>query len=80
VLLDVYDWLAARVEAAVAAGVDRARIVVDPGFGFGKTVAHNLQLVNGLSLFHGLGCPVMLGASRKRTIGALANEAPADQR
>jgi dihydropteroate synthase len=53
---------------------------VDPGIGFGKTVQHNLRLLNGLSLFHGLGCPIMLGASRKRMIGALSGEAPADQR
>jgi dihydropteroate synthase len=80
VLYDVYDWLEARIEAAVAAGIDRARIIVDPGIGFGKNVQHNLQLLNGLSLLHGLGCPVMLGASRKRMIGALSNEAPAGQR
>ncbi|MDJ0277990.1 dihydropteroate synthase [Sphingomonas sp. 2R-10] len=79
-LLDVFDWLEARVEAVVAGGVDRARIVVDPGIGFGKALADNLALVNGLALFHGLGCPVLLGASRKRIIGALSNEAPADQR
>jgi dihydropteroate synthase len=80
VLLEVYDWLAERIAAAVAAGIDRSRIVVDPGIGFGKNVQHNLQLINGLAMLHGLGCPVMLGASRKRTIGALSNEAPADQR
>ncbi len=80
VLLEVYDWLAERIDAAVAAGIDRSRIIVDPGFGFGKTVRHNLQLMNGLAMLHGLGCPLMLGASRKRTIGALSNEAPADQR
>jgi dihydropteroate synthase len=80
VLFAVYDWLEARIAAAEAAGIDRARIVVDPGFGFGKTVQHNLDLMNGLALLHGLGCPVMLGASRKRTIGALSAEAPADQR
>ena len=77
---EVYDWLEARIEAAVAAGIDRARIVVDPGLGFGKTVQHNLQLLNGLALLHGLGCPLMLGASRKRMIGALSAEAPTDQR
>ena len=55
-------------------------ILIDPGFGFGKNVAHNLELMNGLALFHSLGCPLVLGASRKRTIGALSNEAPADQR
>lgn len=80
VLLEVYDWLEARVAAAVDAGIARERIIVDPGFGFGKTVQHNLQLMNGLAMLHGLGCPIMLGASRKRTIGALANEAPVDRR
>lgn len=80
VLLEIYDWLEARIDAAVAAGIARDRIVIDPGFGFGKTVQHNLQLMNGLALLHGLGCPLMLGASRKRTIGALSAEAPADQR
>jgi dihydropteroate synthase len=80
VLLEVYDWLEERIAAAVAAGIDRSRIVVDPGIGFGKNVHHNLQLLNGLALLHGLGCPIMLGASRKRMIGALSGEAPADQR
>jgi dihydropteroate synthase len=80
VAFEVYDWLEARIEAAVAAGIDRGRIVVDPGIGFGKTVQHNLQLLNGLALLHGLGCPLMLGASRKRMIGALSAEAPADER
>jgi dihydropteroate synthase len=80
VLFEVYDWLEQRIVAALAAGIDRSRIVIDPGIGFGKNVQHNLQLLNGLSLLHGLGCPVMLGASRKRMIGALSAEAPADQR
>ncbi|MFT3978673.1 MAG: dihydropteroate synthase, partial [Sphingomonas bacterium] len=77
---EVFDWLEARVEAAAAAGIDRARIIVDPGIGFGKSLADNLALINDLALFHGLGCPIMLGASRKRMIGALSNEAPADRR
>ena len=80
VLLEIYDWLEARIAAAIAAGIDRAKIIVDPGFGFGKNVQHNLAIMNGLAMLHGLGCPVMLGASRKRTIGALANEAPVDRR
>jgi dihydropteroate synthase len=80
VLLDVYDWLEARIAAVVAGGVDRAKIIVDPGIGFGKSLQDNLSLLNGLALFHGLGCPIMLGASRKRMIGALSNEAPVDQR
>ncbi|HEX8256647.1 MAG TPA: dihydropteroate synthase [Allosphingosinicella sp.] len=80
VLLEVYDWLEARIAAAEAAGIARARILVDPGIGFGKTVTHNLELLNGLAMLHGLGCAVMLGASRKRMIGALAGEAPAERR
>jgi dihydropteroate synthase len=80
VLLEVYDFLEQEIDKAVAAGIVREKIVVDPGFGFGKSVTHNLQLMNGLAMLHGLGCPIMLGASRKRTIGALSGEAPADQR
>ncbi|HEV2865270.1 MAG TPA: dihydropteroate synthase [Allosphingosinicella sp.] len=80
VLLEIYDWLEERIRTAMSAGIARERIVVDPGFGFGKTVQHNLQLMNGLAMLHGLGCPVMIGASRKRTIGALSGEVPADQR
>jgi len=80
VLFAVYDWLEARIAAAEAAGIERAHILVDPGIGFGKTVQHNLDLLNGLALLHGLGCPIMVGASRKRMIGALSGEAPADAR
>ncbi|MEO6255871.1 MAG: dihydropteroate synthase [Sphingomicrobium sp.] len=80
VLVEVYLWLEERIAAAEAAGIARSNILVDPGFGFGKSVAHNLELINGLALFHGLGCPLVIGASRKRTIGALSGEAPADQR
>ena len=80
VLLDVYDMLAERVAACEAAGIDRAKIIVDPGIGFGKGVGDNLALVNGLALLHTLGCPILFGASRKRMIGALDNEAAADQR
>jgi dihydropteroate synthase len=79
-LIEVYDWLAERIAFAEAAGIARSRIIVDPGIGFGKTLRHNLQLLNGLALFHGLGCPILLGASRKRIIGALSNEAPTDER
>jgi dihydropteroate synthase len=80
VLLDVHDWLEGRIAVAEAAGIPRAQIVVDPGIGFGKTVAHNLALIRGLSLFHGLGCPVLLGASRKRFIGTISGEDKADRR
>jgi dihydropteroate synthase len=77
---EVFAWLEMRVAAVAAAGVDRSRILVDPGIGFGKSLADNLALLNGLAAFHGLGCAVMLGASRKRLVGALSNEAPVDQR
>lgn len=80
VVLDVFDWLAARRDAALAAGIARDRIVLDPGIGFGKSLADNLALMNALPLFHALGQPLLLGASRKRMIGALSNEAPAHQR
>ena len=71
VLLDVFDALAARMDAAQAQGIARTRLIVDPGIGFGKTQAHNLALLRGLALFHALGAPVLLGASRKRFIGAI---------
>ncbi len=80
VVVEVYLWLEERIAVAEAAGIERSQILVDPGFGFGKNVSHNLELMNGLALFHSLGCPLVIGASRKRTIGALSNEAPAGQR
>jgi dihydropteroate synthase len=80
VLLDVYDWLAMRVAALIALGIPHGAIIVDPGIGFGKTQAHNLRLLRNLSLFHGLGCPILLGASRKRFIGDLSNTPEARDR
>jgi len=80
VLVEVYLWLEGRIQAAIDAGIGRERILIDPGFGFGKNVAHNLELMNGLALFHSLGCPLVIGASRKRTIGALSGEAAVDKR
>lgn len=71
VLLDVYDALEARIETCIQAGIARERLIVDPGIGFGKTAAHNLELMAGLSLFHSLGVTLMLGASRKSFIGTL---------
>jgi dihydropteroate synthase len=80
VVFDVFDWLKERRDAALAAGIARENIVLDPGVGFGKSLADNLALLNALPLFHALGQPLMLGASRKRLIGALSNEAAADKR
>jgi dihydropteroate synthase len=72
VTLDVYDFLHRRVTDLIAQGIPRERIIVDPGIGFGKTRAHNLTLLSQISLFHGLGCAVLLGASRKRFIGDIS--------
>ena len=80
VVADVFDHLEARIAVAEAAGVPRARIMVDPGLGFGKSLADNLALVNGLATFQGLGVPLLFAGSRKRLIGALSNEAPAADR
>lgn len=80
VLLDVYDHLEERVDVAVKAGIPRSQIVVDPGIGFGKTLEHNLELLRGLSLFHTLGCAILLGASRKKFIGTITGEIVAGQR
>jgi dihydropteroate synthase len=79
VVLDVYDFFRERIAASEAAGIPRSRLILDPGIGFGKTLAHNLALLASLSLFHALGCVVMLGASRKSFIGHLTG-APAPDR
>ena len=80
VLLDVFDWLRDARDRALAAGVRAENILLDPGIGFGKTLPENLALMNGLALFHALGHPLLVGASRKRMIGALSREVLADQR
>jgi len=80
VALDVYDFLAERVEACEAAGIPRDLIALDYGIGFGKTVAHNVDLLHQTGLFQALGCPLLVGVSRKRFIGALSRqEAPRDR-
>ena len=80
VALDVFDWLKDRRDAVIRAGIARERIILDPGIGFGKSVSDNLALLNALAMFHALGQPLLVGASRKRMIGALSNEAPAHRR
>ena len=71
VVEEVRDFFRARVETAVAAGIDRERIAVDPGIGFGKTLEHNLALLGGLSAFADLGCPIVIGPSRKAFVGTI---------
>jgi len=79
VVAEVRDFLAARIDAAVDAGIALENIIVDPGFGFGKTITHNLQLLNSLAEFRSLGVPVLAGLSRKKMIGRILHK-PADQR
>jgi dihydropteroate synthase len=78
--LDLYDYLAERIEACRAAGIGAADLAIDPGIGFGKTLAHNLDLIDRLPLLHGLGVPLVLGASRKSFIGRLSRGEPPRQR
>ncbi len=80
VVAEVRGFLAARIEACQAAGISRDRLLADPGFGFGKTLAHNLALFRGLNQLTGLGAPILVGVSRKSMIGALLDDAPVDAR
>jgi dihydropteroate synthase len=80
VVCDVFDFLKSARAGAIAAGLAEDRIILDPGIGFGKSLAENLALLNALPLFHALGSPLLLGASRKRMVGALSAEEPANQR
>jgi dihydropteroate synthase len=80
VVFDVFDFLSDARSRAIAAGISEDRILLDPGIGFGKSLAENLALLNALPLFHALGSPLVLGASRKRMIGALSREEAADNR
>ena len=79
VVAEVRDYLAARVEAAIKAGIARERIVVDPGFGFGKTQAHNIALLQNLPALTGLGVPVLAGLSRKAMLGRITGRAAPDR-
>lgn len=80
VVTDVYTWLSARLDAAVAAGIAPDALAVDPGIGFGKTVLHNVELISQLARLAGLGRPVLAGMSRKRFIGALTGVPDASRR
>jgi dihydropteroate synthase len=81
VALDVLDYLEARIAACVAAGIDRARIAVDPGIGFGKhPVDHNLPLLRRIALLHATGCGILLGLSRKSFIARVSRDEPPAER
>lgn len=79
VMLDIYEYLARRIEACESAGMVRERIAVDPGIGFGKTLEHNLDILRNLALFQSLGCPLLLGVSRKSFISRLDGSRAAPQ-
>lgn len=80
VLLDIYDFLERRIDACIAAGIPRDKLIADPGIGFGKTFDHNLTLMAGLALYHALGVPLLVGASRKRFIGRITGVEVAGER
>jgi len=80
VRFDVQDWLMDALARAEAAGIDRKHVILDPGIGFGKTVAHNIALLTHLALLHASGCAILLGASRKRFIGVLGGAERASDR
>lgn len=79
VVAEVKDFLSERIDAALAAGISRQQIIIDPGFGFGKTIEHNLLLLKSLPQFRQLGMPVLVGMSRKSMIGTILDK-PVDQR
>lgn len=79
VVLEVKNYLEARVSEAVAAGIRRERIVVDPGFGFGKTLEHNLQLLRELRSFAHIGGALLAGLSRKAMLGKITGREPAQR-
>lgn len=76
VVEEVHAFLKARITACEAAGIDKSRIILDPGFGFGKTLAHNLTLLGSLTRFNDLGCPLMAGLSRKAMFGMITGKPP----
>jgi dihydropteroate synthase len=80
VVREVRAYLADRLDAAEVAGIDRDRLAVDPGLGFGKTYEHNLELMRGIDGFFDLGAPVVVGPSRKSFIGTALGDVPVDER
>jgi len=78
--VEIYEFLAERTAAAEAAGIARSDIAIDPGFGFGKTVQHNMEVMSWAAMLHGLGVPILIGASRKSSIAKISNGEDADNR
>lgn len=80
VVTEVRGFLKARIDALVSAGVDEEQLIIDPGIGFGKTLQHNLELIRHLREFRELGRPILIGTSRKATIGKVLGDLPPEER
>jgi dihydropteroate synthase len=80
VIDEIYNFLYAQAQKAIEAGIKAERIMIDPGIGFGKSIANNLNIIAKLNEFRNMGYPVMLGASRKSFIGHILDSAPASER
>lgn len=77
---EIYQFLQSRIEAAIAAGIDRSKIIIDPGIGFAKNYEQNLEIIRNLKKFRSLNCPILVGLSRKSFIGQILNQPDAKQR
>lgn len=77
---EIYQFLEGRVKAAMAAGIEQSKIIIDPGIGFAKTSAQNLEILRHLDRFKGLNCPILIGVSRKSFIGKILNQPEAKER
>ena len=73
-MLDIYDYLFNRINFLLSCGIPKSKIIIDPGIGFGKSLSQNLQIISNISLFHSLGCPILVGLSRKGFIGKITGE------
>ena len=76
---DIYDFLKERIDCCVSSGIDRKRIIVDPGIGFGKTVEHNLQILKNVRKYKELQADLLIGVSRKSVIGRVLDNKPEDR-
>ena len=79
VVTDVYNYLEKKVQLCVNSGIDKSDIIIDPGFGFGKTLDHNYLLLNSLKKYNKLGCRILSGISRKSMIGSVINKPPSER-
>ena len=80
VLLDIYDFFESKINLIRSEGIKHNNIILDPGIGFGKNLKHNITLINNISIFHSLGFPIMLGASRKKFIKDLSGNSDSKER